>query len=45
MNMVKKRRSAALADRDRAQGADAQVPHQALRVQNAWRIVREVRPV
>ena len=45
MNMVKKRRSAALADRDRAQGADAQVPHQALRVQNARRAVREARPV
>ena len=45
MNMVKKRRSAALADRDRAQGADAQVPHQALRLQNARRTVRAVRPV
>ena len=45
MNMVKKRRSAALADRDRAQGADAQVPHQALRLQNARRAVREARPV
>ena len=45
MNMVKKRRSAALADRDRAQGADAQVPHQALRLQNARRAVRAVRPV
>ena len=45
MNMVKKRRSAALADRDRAQGADAQVPHQALRLQNARSAVREARPV
>ena len=45
MNMVKKRRSAALADRDRAQEADAQVPHQALRVQNARRTVREARSV
>lgn len=45
MNMVKKRRSAALADRDRAQEADAQVPYQALRPQNARRAVRAVRPV
>ena len=45
MNMVKKRRSAALADRDRAQEADAQIPYQALRVQNARRAVREARPV
>ena len=44
MNMVKKRRSAALADRDRAQEADAQVPYQ-LRLQNARRAVRAVRPV
>ena len=45
MNMVKKRRSAALADRDRAQGADAQIPYQALWMQNARRAVREARPV
>ena len=43
MNMVKKRRSAALADRDRAQEADAQVPYQ-LRLQNARRAIREARP-
>ena len=42
--MVKKRRSAALADRDRAQEADAQVPYQ-LRLQNARRAIREARSV
>ena len=35
----------ALAGRNDAQEADAQVPHQALRVQNARRTVRETRPV
>ena len=38
-------RSAALAGRNGAQKADAQVPHQALRLQNARRAVREARPV
>ena len=45
MNMVKKRRSAALAGRNRAQETDAQIPYQALRMQNARRAVREARPV
>ena len=45
MNMVKKRRSAALAGRNGAQKADAQIPYQALRLQNARRTVRETRPV
>ena len=35
----------ALAGRNGAQETDAQVPHQALRVQNARRTVRETRPV
>ena len=35
----------ALAARNGAQEADAQVPHQALRLQNARRAVRAVRPV
>ena len=35
----------ALAVRNGAQEADAQVPYQAIRVQNARRIVREARPV
>ena len=45
MNMVKKRRSAALAGRNGAQEVDAQIPYQALRMQNARRAVREARPV
>ena len=35
----------ALAGRNGAQEADAQVPHQALRPQNARRAVREARPI
>ena len=35
----------ALAGRNGAQKADAQVPHQALRLQNARSAVREARPV
>ena len=38
-------RGTALAGRNGAQEADAQVPHQALRMQNARRAVREARPV
>ena len=35
----------ALAGRNDAQKADAQIPYQALRLQNARRTVRETRPV
>lgn len=35
----------ALAGRNDAQETDAQVPHQAIRLQNARRAVREARPV
>lgn len=35
----------ALAGRNGAQETDAQVPHQAIRLQNARRAVREARPV
>ena len=38
-------RGVALAGRNRAQEADAQVSYQALRMQNARRAVREARPV
>ena len=37
--------NSALAGRNGAQKADAQIPYQALRVQNARRTVREARPV
>ena len=41
----RERRGAALAGRNGAQEADAQIPYQALRLQNARRAVREARPI